>query len=460
MRLCKFLVIIFFLIPFSEPLYGGKLNPIYTGFFLENEPKNKTSGILSLDNYDEWFKQSFPYSSDTPLGKSISVESFLESDFRVVIKKIQETGSSSTWRGNKEADFLGATLYKFFEQNPTSSRYFEFKKTLYDPAFFVSLVDMDRDEYKFKTGETLHSFVSREAWAAHQAIFYGIFSLDKEIVMKSLVYEGVFRKLDAKWKRDRDIVYFSVRKHGGSILFAHPDFKDDKDLVLIAAKTAGSEALNFASDRLRDDRDVVMAAVNSPGFDGNKGRFSSFKRVSKRLRADKEIALAAVYGDAHNLEFLNLDLRDDKEVVRKALSSKKWYGKYGSVVRAFRFASDRLRDDEGMVKLILGIYPGNSSYWGLHWASERLKDNKPFVREAIKINVNHLKYASKRLRDDKELALFSIKATTRWAHHYDLSIFSERLRDDEDVVRAFIKMYPSSLKYASKRLQKKLGKKD
>lgn len=94
---------------------------------------------------------------------------------------------------------------------------------------------------------------------------------------------------------------------------------------------------------------------------------------------------------------------------------------------------------------------------GLFNASERLRDDEDIVRAAATLwenglkRANHaLEWASDRLRDDKEFVL-SILTTS--GQDYQVQHASARLRDDEDVVRASALQSSINLKYASDRLR-------
>ena len=70
-------------------------------------------------------------------------------------------------------------------------------------------------------------------------------------------------------------------------------FKSDKDIVLAALQTHGSN-LEYAPQELRDDRDVVLEAI--------KKYPQAYEHASERLREDPELtALALANGPSHLL---------------------------------------------------------------------------------------------------------------------------------------------------------------
>ena len=62
--------------------------------------------------------------------------------------------------------------------------------------------------------------------------------------------------------------------------------------------------------------------------------------------------------------------------------------------------------------------------------SERLRDDEKVVRKAIRKNGLALQHASERLRDDKRIVLMAVRE-----RGCALQYASERLRDNEEVVR-------------------------
>ena len=68
--------------------------------------------------------------------------------------------------------------------------------------------------------------------------------------------------------------------------------KDNKEIVLVAQK-------------LRADKEIALAAVNNNGF--------ALESAIEELRADKEVVLAAVRENGYALRFAAKELRADKE---------------------------------------------------------------------------------------------------------------------------------------------------
>ncbi len=80
-----------------------------------------------------------------------------------------------------------------------------------------------------------------------------------------------------------------------------------------------------------------------------------------------------------------------------------------------------------------------------------MQSNREVVLDVVKQNGYAFEFASKELRNDKEIVLEAVKHGSCSTLEYA----SERLKDDEDVVLTAIKVNSYALGYASKRLQEK-----
>jgi len=70
-------------------------------------------------------------------------------------------------------------------------------------------------------------------------------------------------------------------------------------------------ALQYASNKLKADKEVVLAAVKQNGL--------ALENASNELNADKQVVLAAVEKDGMALEFASNEMKTDKEVVFAAM---------------------------------------------------------------------------------------------------------------------------------------------
>merc|ERR1712232_35320 len=149
------------------------------------------------------------------------------------------------------------------------------------------------------------------------------------------------KSLTKKWMSDRDVVKAAVQLHG--------------------------PVLQAASLKLRADREVVLAAVTAPQ---HARRFSrklnyevlALRYASKDLLADHHIVGAAVQTEGMALKFAPKQLRATQDLVFMAASKH---------ARAFKYASDKLRSDHNLILRLVQQRPGIAHFWSpTCWADD------------------------------------------------------------------------------------------
>jgi|GEM_PF-853325 len=183
-----------------------------------------------------------------------------------------------------------------------------------------------------------------------------------------------------------------------------------------------------------------------------------FQYASEELRAKREFVLMALkngvdskwyyYPEYSIADFIELffftdDLRDDKEIALLAVSC------FHICYRCpLQFVSLRLRDDEEVVFKAVETNGKN-----IHFASHRLSTKYEILSMAIRgprgLNKEEIKkFITAEMRNDKTVMMEVVKkaGTT-------LEIASPLLQDDEDIITEAIKKSPSAMKYASDRLK-------
>jgi|GEM_PF-1584422 hypothetical protein len=105
----------------------------------------------------------------------------------------------------------------------------------------------------------------------------------------------------------------------------------------------------------------------------------NLKYASLKLRADREVGMAAVKNNGYALEYASLELRADREVVMEAVKQD------GG---ALLFASEKLQADEDVVMEAV-INDGNA----LVKASRNLRANRQIILAAITQNPDAIMYA-------------------------------------------------------------------
>ena len=170
--------------------------------------------------------------------------------------------------------------------------------------------------------------------------------------------------------------------------------------------------------------------------------YYNFKEAPKEWLESNEFMLQTLTDntDGRFLHYASEKLKDDREIVLAAVT------KSGS---ALEFASTKLKDDK---EIVLAAVTKIGSY--LQYASNRLKDDKEIVLVAVAKNGQALRYASDKLKDDKEIVLVAV------TNNGDaLEYASEKLKDDKEILLAAVANDSSSLRFASEEAREYINKK-
>ena len=266
---------------------------------------------------------------------------------------------------------------------------------------------------------------------------------DKEIILAAATGEygkwnsyTVLSFASTELQDDRDVVLHCVKNDGYAIEHASARLRADKEIILAAARGLNSTTvLKLASTELQDDRDVVLHCVKNDG--------KAIKHASARLRGDKEIILAWKWWRSDNLlSFASTELQDDREVVLHCVKNDGCHDGY-----AIKHASARLRGDK---EIILAAARKGNSATVLSFASTELQDDREVVLHCVENDGDAIKHASARLRGDKEIIL---AAARKWNSDTVLSFASTELQDDREVVLHCVKNGRDAIKHASARLR-------
>eukprot|EP00613_Pedinella_sp_CCMP2098_P061722 CAMPEP_0171983108 /NCGR_PEP_ID=MMETSP0993-20121228/273117_1 /TAXON_ID=483369 /ORGANISM="non described non described, Strain CCMP2098" /LENGTH=1144 /DNA_ID=CAMNT_0012635835 /DNA_START=31 /DNA_END=3461 /DNA_ORIENTATION=- len=178
---------------------------------------------------------------------------------------------------------------------------------------------------------------------------------------------------------------------------------------------------------LRDDREVVLKAV------GKNGR--AIRYASKRLKNDVDVVEAAIGQDKDALEFAG------NEVLSVVLIAA---AKNDAV--ALKHASESIKKNEAAAMvavkkypLVLGVVSRNLPH--INW---REGGDKTLVLEAVKQNGNALQYAASDLKADKEIVLAAVQQNGN-----ALQYAANDLKADKEIVLAAVQQNRNALKFAA-----------
>ncbi|MBC7473917.1 MAG: DUF4116 domain-containing protein [Candidatus Sericytochromatia bacterium] len=147
---------------------------------------------------------------------------------------------------------------------------------------------------------------------------------------------------------------------------------------------------------------------------------------------NKEYVIKAVTKSFTNYEIIAHYLKDDEDVLKAAVS------KCGIPMK---YASSRLRGNKEIALLSLKNDCFGSAY---EYLSKELKADKDVALAAMKAEGMNLSHSSLELQDDKDVVLMAV-------HHFadNLVAASDRLKNDKEVVLAAVIKSPSAIRFAS-----------
>lgn len=220
---------------------------------------------------------------------------------------------------------------------------------------------------------------------------------------------------------------------------------NNKDLAFeVLVEGYNIEILDYINDDLKKDKELMFKALqnNIEAYKDLDSNLKEDKEFSKKIYQDKKIMLEGVKNLSWSLKNASDELKKDRDFILEVVKIS------GDLLS---YASKELKDDREVVLAAVSNGRGTP----LRFASERLRDDKEIVLEAVK-NDSHvlpsLLYASERLKNDKEVVLASVKANSA-----TLKYASEELKNDKEVFLAAYNskksiMSGNTIQYAGKKL--------
>lgn len=278
-----------------------------------------------------------------------------------------------------------------------------------------------------------------------------------------------FKNFDKKYLNDKEIVMQAVKNDGNSLEFAGEKLKNDRDVVMEAVQKNG-KTLRFVGKELKNNEEVIMQAVcqNIEAFEFVSMQFKEndnfmkntikicnggLKYASENLKKDRNFIIELVKINGMELAYASKELREDKEVCLSAIDQD---------IRAFLYVQNE--EIQNNIKYVKKLLKNNERYI-FSELSEKWRDNEEIVRSVVSEYGELLEFASERLKDDKKIVLEAIecKCNDMWFGRGNipqspLKYASGRLKDDDEIVLKAIMKNNEALRFASKRLKNKYKK--
>ena len=212
--------------------------------------------------------------------------------------------------------------------------------------------------------------------------------------------------------------------------------------------------------------------------EGNK---VNTQELPKEFLDNKELALKAVEQEPYSLKYFSDALKDDEEVVKKAISQ--WYMNYnfkdinGNPLKcwsgtAIKYASPRLQKKEDVILLAakeadwrlwnalpckIGEFPVDDELYfkavilnpHLYISPRSFKDNKEFALKVCGVNGEALKDFSNEIKKDKDVIGVAVKNDAFHAFKY----MAEELKQDKKFILSLIKINTVAFRFCNEELK-------
>lgn len=257
-------------------------------------------------------------------------------------------------------------------------------------------------------------------------------------------------ELQREWLLKMHEVTTGCRKRQKSFLSSAPEEVCADRVIVLAAMSHSGLDLQYAAEDLRADAEVVLAAVAQHS--------SAIMHAAPALLTDLHFAFAAVRLDGlllHHLAQFSPELRANVELVSEAIAQNGlalrdasegllWDRCILDVAVAEGFTLKQapdLRDHSAVVLAVTRRHPAE-----LRYASDRLRSDRWFALDVLKLDGMHLGRFAPELFADAEVMDVALR------HGFTLHLASVDLRGNRDAVYHTVRRRGIELQYAAKEL--------
>jgi hypothetical protein len=257
--------------------------------------------------------------------------------------------------------------------------------------------------------------------------------------------------------REKNCIIDSIRLRDLKPFLLEERNKNDIDLVLAVINTFPSINLyKYASINLLDSEEFAYCIVGYPNI------VDFFKFLSEKIKNDKEIVRIAITTKSSILKYVNKQFQDDEEIVTLAVTNSPNSLEYVSirlrnnekVIKSFiksggtltRFVGKQILSNKEIVIMFVKL---NNSCLDVGYIDKKFFDDKDVVIAGIKFFLQNPMSISKRLLADEEIGMILVGNKGLYLEYLD-----KILQDNEKVVMLSVKNDGISLRYASDRLKK------
>lgn len=151
---------------------------------------------------------------------------------------------------------------------------------------------------------------------------------------------------NVNWKEKKSIMKFmeegeDFEKVDGWILkMVSEELTDDVDIVKKAIETMGADEILLASGRIQDDKNMIIYALKR----GDSCYLMEF--LDERIRNDKEVVKVAISRDGLALQFASEELKNDWKLCMEAVRNN---------INAFEFVGEELKNDPQFISKVANL---------------------------------------------------------------------------------------------------------
>jgi len=287
--------------------------------------------------------------------------------------------------------------------------------------------------------------------------------------------------LPNKYQENKNFMTYLINLDGTNIKFASSELKDNEDFCKIAIKN-NYNSFKYISLRLQNLKNIIIECIKLNLQENKYNNISSY--ISGFHKNDKDIMLPLVENNGDELLMIpkSSTLFSDKDIVYAAIKSKP---------HMFILIDPIFFNDRKFILLCLK----KSKYYRQQYDNEDSEtyefnkistenyykerynnflyninldflDDKEIILAAIKLNENNFKYASNRLKNDKDVILeliIQLSYYNGYYYYYNnghnlienlLQKCNHVIKDNDIIMNKIVKLNLLYIKYCSKRLKK------
>ena len=286
-----------------------------------------------------------------------------------------------------------------------------------------------------------------------------LIAIENTLDVVPFIHKSIYKEMSDGAGIQIEEPYIICRGLCWAYAYNRPNLVNNKNLAIFFAKHFFTGFSQVVASKYKDDKDVALAAVRTS--------VHNFYRLDKSLQNDMDVIKCAYRKDP--TKFVK-----QEKIVEWAPDEVNLLAPYRSAVVADReFILDCLindgidilepeyADDMEIATLAITnahVRANTPGFWqdnrkrNLSMISDRLKDNKDFIMLVTLVEHSAISYASDRIKEDKDYILDLIEYLSAKNEFVFLRYLSESMQDDEEVVAACAMESAEEFKYASDRL--------